>query len=425
MARIPLPRSPRSRIASAATLLVLIGLAAGAYAYEQGRTGSVYPHPNATFIPQSLKQPHDTPGKPFIWPNYGYTLNHLRYFAAPASLAPPFHQLWQLSEGALLEFPPVIYGEKIIQLADNGVLATINRNNGTFIWVRKLGALSASTPAVSPTTVYVTLLAREAGVEAGRVIALDIENGDVRWSRNIESRTESSPILSNGVLYFGSESGTVYALNASNGNTIWTYHAEGPVKASPSLQEGTLYFGDYAGDIQAVNARTGRLIWRSGSEGAPLGSGTFYSTAAVAFGRVYLGNTDGRIYAYDQRTGSLDWAVQTGAYVYASPAVADAPGLGPTIYLGSYDGHFYAINARSGHVDWSYDAEGRISGSATIVGDVVYFSDLGSHRTYGLNVTTGQKVFEFPEGAFDPVITDGHVIYLTGYNILHALVPSG
>src|SRR5438067_3386628 len=57
-----------------------------------------------------------------------------------------------------------------------------------------------------------------------------------------------------------------------------------------------------------------------GSGGALLGSGTFYSTAAVVYGRVYLGNTDGRVYAYDASSGRLDWAVQTGAYVYASPA---------------------------------------------------------------------------------------------------------
>ena len=98
-----------------------------------------------------------------------------------------------------------------------------------------------------------------------------------------------------------------------------------------------------------------------GSEGALFGSGTFYSTAAVVYGRVFLGNTDGRIYAYDANTGALDWAYQTGAYVYASPAVTDTPGLGPTIYLGSYDGNFYAINARTGQIDWSYDAGGKIS----------------------------------------------------------------
>ncbi len=94
--------------------------------------------------------------------------------------------------------------------------------------------------------------------------------------------------------------------------------------------------------MQAVSERTGRQLWDTASEGALLGSGTFYSTAAVVYGRVFLGNTDGRVYAFDARSGHLDWAVQTGAYVYSSPAVTNAPGLGPTIYIGSYSGTFYA-----------------------------------------------------------------------------------
>ncbi|HEX9481864.1 MAG TPA: PQQ-binding-like beta-propeller repeat protein, partial [Solirubrobacteraceae bacterium] len=138
---------------------------------------------------------------------------------------------------------------------------------------------------------------------------------------------------------------------------------------------------------------------------------------------VFLGNTDGRIYAYDASSGKLDWAVQTGSYVYSSPAVTNAPGLGPTIYLGSYSGTFYAVNARSGQVSWTFNAGGRISGSATIVGKIVYFADLGQHRTYGLGISTGRRLFEKNTGAFDPVISDGKNIYLTGYTGLFGLAP--
>jgi outer membrane protein assembly factor BamB len=416
-------RSTRARLGFVAVCAaVLLGIGLGAYFYERARTGSVYPHPNARFIPEAGPRPLDATDAT-SWPIYGYTKDHLRYFAASATLAPPFRKVWSRSQTSLLEFPPVLYGERIFQLADDGVLSAINKHNGRFIWVRKLGSLSASTPAVNASTVYVTLLARETGMEAGRVVALNGANGDVRWSRELPSPSESSPLLDSGMIFFGSQDGTVYALNARSGATVWTYHAEGAVKASPTLKDGVLYFGDYAGDLQAVNERTGQLIWRSGSEGAPLGSGTFYSTAAVAYGRIFLGNTDGRIYAYDQRTGSLDWAVQTGDYVYASPAVATAPGLGATIYIGSYDGNFYAINARSGHIDWSHNGHGRISGSATIVGNIVYFSDLGTHSVTGLDISNGRPVFHYAHGSFDPVITDGRDLYLTGYDTLNALEP--
>jgi outer membrane protein assembly factor BamB len=417
-------RSRRARLQVGAGVVVLAGaVALGGYLYVQSRTGSTFPHPHARFVPESAPKPPDSPTETFVWPNYGYTKDHLRDFAAPASLHPPFRQLWMTSEGALLEFPPVLYGNRIFQLADDGVLAVIDKHTGKFIWVRKLGALSASTPAVTSTTVYVTLYSRTQGLEEGRVVALDTADGRVRWSRDLPSPSESSPLVDHGRVFFGSQDGTVYALEDRNGRTAWTYHAAGAVKASPTLRNGTLYFGDYAGNLQAVSEATGHLQWRSGSEGAALGSGTFYSTPAVAYGRVYLGNTDGRIYAYDQRTGSLDWAVQTGAYVYASPAVANAPGLGPTIYEGSYDGNFYAINARTGAVDWTYDAHGRISGSATIVGTVVYFADLGTKSTTGLDISNGHVAFQFPHGSFDPVIADPKTLYLTGYGELFALEP--
>jgi outer membrane protein assembly factor BamB len=203
------------------------------------------------------------------------------------------------------------------------------------------------------------------------------------------------------------------------------FHANAAVKGGPALVNGVLYFGDYSGRIYALNARTGHQIWADTTSGSEFGfaSGNFYSTPAVAFGRVYIGNTDHRVYSFSAQTGQLAWATETGAYVYASPAVADVPGLGPTVFLGSYDENFYAFNARTGAVRWRYPSGGRISGSATIIGNIVYFSDLGTHITTGLNVTTGKPVFSFHDGAFNPVVADPKTIYLSGYSKLYQMLP--
>ncbi len=433
MKRPRLPRLPRlhtwrARIGALVAALLLLGaIALGGYLYVKSRTESVY-HPDARFLPEKVPTrppPPPRPKAPFVWPFYGYSKTHHRYFPAPPRMHPPFHRVWEAHESDLLEFPPVMSGQRIFQLADNATLVAIDKSNGHTIWSRQLGVQSASTPAVVGGTVYVTILSRTNGAEGGRVLALRARNGHTIWSRDLPSRSESSPLVDHGRVFFGTESGTVYALRADNGHTIWTYQAAGAVKASPTLYKGVLYFGDYSGQVQAVGEQNGHRIWLSGSEGAPFGSGTFYSTAAVAYGRVYLGNTDGRIYAYDAASGRLDWAVQTGAYVYASPAVTNAPGLGPTIYEGSYDGNFYALNARSGAIEWSHASGGKISGSATIVGKVVYFSALGTYSTTGLNTTTGKAVFGIRQGAFDPVISDGETLYLSGYNTLYALQPIG
>jgi outer membrane protein assembly factor BamB len=417
-----IPRSKRARLATAGGFVVLLAaIALAGYVYEHDRTGSIY-HPHARFIPTPTPTLPKQKVDDFSWPLYGYTKEHTRFFPAPASLHAPFKRLWVNNAHTLLEFPPVIGGGRIFQLGDDGVLRATSKTTGHTIWTRGIGHLSASTPAIAGKLLYATVLSRPGGGN-GRIWALNASNGSVDWYRNLPSASESSPTVDRGKVIFGTQNGTVYALNAQTGDVIWSYHAAGAVKASPTLSDGVLYFGDYSGHVQAISERTGRRLWRSGSEGALLGSGTFYSTPAADYGRIFLGNTDGRVYAYDAATGKLDWAVQTGAYVYSSPAVTNAPGLGPTVYIGSYDGTFYALNARSGRIAWRYSAGGRISGSPTIIGRNVYFADLGEHRTYGLGISTGRVTFQFDSGSFDPVISDGRSIFLTGTSGLYELSP--
>ncbi len=252
-----------------------------------------------------------------------------------------------------------------------------------------------------------------------------MRTGRIVWSRPDSGGTEASPLAIGGTVYFGDQTGAVYSLRASDGHVNWVFHAADAVKGGPALAGGRLYFGDYAGVVYALDAASGHKIWSAGTNGAQFGfgSGTFYSTPAVAFGRVYLGNTDGRVYSFGTGGGQLAWAVSTGNDVYSSPAVADVPGLGPTVYLGSYDGNFYAYNAQSGAIRWSHPAGGRISGSPTIVGDVVYYSDLGTRTTTGLDVRSGRVVFSFPDGAFNPVVADRGAIYMSGYSTLYQLLP--
>jgi outer membrane protein assembly factor BamB len=384
------------------------------------RPGNIF-HPQVGFQGGPPVEPQLTGNQP--WPQYGYSKDHARTAGVPPTMHPPFRLIWTVDGGDLLEFPPVLDHGTLFQLDDGGLLRAITATTGKVIWTRKLGTLAASSPAASGDSVYVTLLAH-GNPNHGLVVALRQSDGRIRWSRNLPSRTESSPLLDHGRIYFGSQDGTVYSLGTRTGAVAWVYHAPGAVKASPTLSHGLLYFGDYSGHVQAISEKTGQRVWITGGDSLLGGSRTFYSTAAVVFGRVFLGGTDGRVYAFDATTGKLAWARQTGSYVYSSPAVTDVPHLGPTVFIGSYDGTLYALSAYSGAVRWKYHAGGRISGSPTILGPDLYFAVLGLHRTVALDLRTGAVVYTRHSGSFDPAISDGTRIYLSGITGLYGLLPT-
>jgi outer membrane protein assembly factor BamB len=423
------PDSPRSRrrIVIWAGLALALLLAAGAGAYVLLSDGDVS-NPDVEFRAEPTETPAPEPatkgGDDFRWPQYGYTPTRRHYLPASQSLRPPFRRRWSWNANSLLEFTPVIAEGKLFVIKNNGAVYAIDKKTGNVRWRRDLGKLAASAPGYADGRIYVTILRRD-GSKNGLVAALRAKDGARLWTKPLPSRTESSPLVVDGRVFFGSEDGTVYALRAKDGGVVWRYKTSGAVKGGVALAEGRLFFGDYSGRVTAVRESSGKRIWSSATHGARFGtsSGQFYATPAVAYGRVYIGNTDSNVYSFSASSGKLAWRTGTGNYVYASAAVAQVPGGKPTVYVGSYDSRFYALDAKSGKVRWKHKAPGRISGAATVVGDIVYFGDLRSRSTTGLSVRSGRTVFRFGRGGFNPVLSDGRNLYVVGYASLSQLRP--
>lgn len=433
-----MPRLPHGRwrwVLAGVAAVAIVVIAAAAFAVL--RSERDISNADVEFVETTPPTPTQTiPAEPpprhpaddgFTWPVYGYDKPRTHVLPLNRELRPPFRQAWAERGRVLLEFTPVLCGRSLFLLKNNGALYRISRLTGKVLWKRKLGYLAAASPACGGASVYALLLQRGKGIKGGRVVALTQKGGRTRWSRKLPSRAESSPLLDRGRLLFGSEDGTVYNLNAHNGNVRWRYKASGAVKGALALSDGKLFFGDYKGKLHAIRRRDGRKVWVAGTKGAGFGlsSGQFYSTPAVAYGRVYIGNTDGNVYSFASSNGKLAWRTGTGDYVYASPAVGEVAGGPPTVWLGSYDGTFYALNAKSGQKRWTRKLGSKISGSASVIGDLVFVSDLGKKSTWALGANTGKTLWKTGRGAFNPVISDGRRIYFNGYSSIFGLDPSG
>ena len=351
-------------------------------------------------------------------------------FTAGKVPEPPLHIGWRFQDYALLEFPPVIYGNTLYVMDDDASAKELDSKTGHKVWETKVGTLAAASPAlgVKQGLMYLPVLSAHGHSPGnGRFVALSMKTGP---DRVVEGDPRRHRVLADRRRQFGvlrrPGRERVLAERDHRSHQLDLPRERRGQGWPRDLATAILYFGDYSGRAYALNATTGHEVWAVNTNGADFGfgSGNFYSTPAVAFGRVYMGNTDGRVYSFaakhrPARLGHRHRRLRVrvgGGRRHARARPDRLPRLLRRQLL--------RVRREVGRDQVA--ASGRAArspGSATIVGNVVYYSDLGTKTTAGLDVRTGRQVFSFPDGAFNPVVADDGAIYLSGYTMLYQMLP--
>ena len=335
------------------------------------------------------------------WPIYGGNPARTQVHAG---IRPPFRVVWQRPVYGLMEFPAVVWQGVAYVNNAQGALRAISMKNGHVLWRKDVGSLIASSPAVDPERRVVLTTS----MEPGYVEARSLDTGRLRW-RFYTGRAEPSPVIRNGVAYFGSTSGNIYTLDLDRHRPRWVFHGGVKITSSPALVGKRLYFGDYAGRVYALDAGDGRVLWR-GSAGSRV-----YGTVAVAGGRVFAPSVFSGLSALSARSGRLLWRVPVGSYLYSSPAAYKG-----RVYFGAYNGLVYSASASSGRVLWTRPAGGRVSGAVQVVDGLIYAASLEG-RTSAWNWRNGNTVWTFPHGKYVPVSGSGERLLIHGSNELYAV----
>ncbi|MFQ5811230.1 MAG: PQQ-binding-like beta-propeller repeat protein [Armatimonadota bacterium] len=191
---------------------------------------------------------------------------------------------------------------------------------------------------------------------------------EVQWSVELGGRVDSSPAVSDGVVYVGSTGGSVYAVDAETGEIVWRQELDGPVTSSPCVAEGRVFVGCVDTFAYALDARTGDVAWRRRADGPVTASPAFLD------GVTYWASTAGRVFALRAADGDEVWRHDLGARVAASPCVGSG-----ALYIGDLGGALRALRLVDGAPVWQYDAWGppggpkdRLLATAALVGSVVF-----------------------------------------------------
>ena len=338
------------------------------------------------------------------WPMYGVDPSRTQA-QTEIHLRPPFRILWSRGTGYLAEFPAVV-SEGVAYIGNQrGVVQALAMSNGRVLWKRRTpNGEMASSPAVWGDRLVVH------GMD-GIVRVLARSNGRVLARFVVGSPIESSPVVRDGIDYFGAWNGRVYALDLRRMRLRWTFTSGCKLTSSAAIAGPTLYIGDYCGRLLALARTTGRERWTGAV------NGRIYGTPAVSAGRVFVPSSDGGSLSAFSTSGRYLWRRYIGAYVYSSPAV-----WGGRVFFGGYNGVFYGLSARSGRTLWTVGAGGAISGAAVVVDGVAYAGSF-AHRIVGVDAASGRVVLDFPHGEYVPVSGDGGRLLLHGYSRLYAVAP--
>ena len=181
-------------------------------------------------------------------------------------------------------------------------------------WRRPLGQATnplVSGPALDPEQKVVAV-----GSEDGGLYVYDAKTGAPRpWSPFMtRGKVWSTPLIANGVIYFGSHDRNVYAVSMENGKELWRFPTGGAVVARPLLFQDMVIVGSFDRNLYALNAKDGALRWKFQAK-------NWFWAGAVSDGKViFAPSMDGNLYALDAGGAPL-WTHAMGSSIVATPVL--------------------------------------------------------------------------------------------------------
>ena len=359
--------------------------------------------PQQTLI---LEDPQNSP-----WPMYCHDTRHTG--RSPFSTAnTDSDEKWNLQLDGFLWGSPVIDDDGIIYVGSYDFYAIYP--NGKIKWqIDDTQGVFSSAGAIDENGI---LYVGSIWASPNYFYAIDTNNGDLKWRRQISNHIYSSPVIGDDdTIYFGSSNENIYAYYP-NGTLRWKHKTGNAVLSSPAIgNDGTVYCGSHDSNLYAFHPNNGTVKWK-------YKTGNWIRTAPCIGddGTIYVVSLDNNLHAVNP-DGTLKWKTNVGAGT--SPTI----GQDGIIYCG-YD-KLHAVNPSDGSIKWNIPVSGKIRGSTpcnSIDGTIYLGTDSG--WIYAINPDGTEKWRKSIGGDVEsaPAIGEDGTIYIgdgKDDGILHAFGP--
>ncbi|AGB33783.1 hypothetical protein Natpe_4059 (plasmid) [Natrinema pellirubrum DSM 15624] len=140
--------------------------------------------------------------------------------------------IWERERAEQMQLCTPATDDGIIVMSRSGV-ALLETNDGNSVWERDLdGNATEGTVAVTDDTVLLS----DGNTEFH---ALDLETGEVRWSREFHGETQ--PVVADGVVYAVEQGYSLHGFDVSTGTELFEYEPSEVPLSPPIIGDGRLY----------------------------------------------------------------------------------------------------------------------------------------------------------------------------------------
>lgn len=233
-------------------------------------------------------------------------------------------------------------------------IASYNLLHGKINWRKNFGDVQTS-PVMKDGYVYF-------GSLNGSFYKVNIAGGIRQWKFNSNAQIHSTSAVNESCVVFGNDDGIIYCLNNAGGEKLWEFKTGGPVVSAPMILNETVFAGGDDSIFYAINIEDGQVKWKNNLHSKMIAGSASYTDSFVIAVCV-----DGSIYCLNSNTGEIKWKFKTGGTIVSAPVVS-----GDYIYAGSYDSHIYALDARTGEQLWKYELENKVKTSPVIWKDYLF-----------------------------------------------------
>lgn len=228
-----------------------------------------------------------------------------------------------------------LMGDRLATLDSANSLSIIDVSTGSVLWSASLGSKASrfSRPVRDRNALVIC--------SETQCFVFDIVDGNRLKAFDLSFVSNTTPVVTRGLIIHGSPSGIVFAQDIAKGLLAWHIQTGGAVTSNPQLVASTLFVGNNNGNLLALNSSSGAILWTKKAfariSGAP----------AMTENLMYVASADQSLYAFQRTTGKARWR-----YFTQSPLEKPPVPMGDLVMQQVPQVGLVAVNAFSGVSAW-------------------------------------------------------------------------